>query len=891
MHGARRRGDYGGVARQKSGTPAGVGSPGPSKPTTFEELNRLLQSRNRSLSTRINSVLQVLEENRDNLRGFFAACYQTLLWQIFNFDDGANGWLQSASSGNERDAWLLLDFLSPDGQFMKAVLAADADGLMQFAFPLERLPERTQRMLRVDPAALNARLPYRNCVQRDAHGRAHVHLGLYHYFLFWSAYYACSSARSPYGYGGGGGRSRNPYGGYGYGGGGGGHRSGAWMDWPMTTLAGGHRQRQGIQPYRELLLSHLRCFLPRGDEAGRGGVAWGLGTQTPGAGWPRGPGDASYRRANRVGASQGEMLVSIMAEFWLPGANEGAPGVGAGGVGGMSPYASGIRDGLSNRAAARHHSPSNSSPYMEMSPTSSMQRQYSYNPPSDDLVNAVNLLVTYLYAEPDDVSGGVKRSGGAQLTAPVSPRSPRSPRTPVTPASGGGGSAVGASKRVNASRSGGGSPGVQDLGVDAEVERAKEMLQKPLYKFLRDAFVYWPNESTANLGPVMNLWVTYLMPWTLSFPAPHRRRSGSGGSPTSRGIEKLSRGIEAVQAVAADIKSNSPKFVGDRSPLSSSASPRRTKQPLDEMHVLRNVPFYCELMKHFLELCCNRVPVDAEGTATALYSVLRSLASCPEAVRILEQVEAAFNEYAPVDPFAPGASAKEPPPPTPYDDFLPYIHEQIMDWDPPETTNQDPMATVTPMGAPGARRGADPFALHGAAKPPAVSPKFCMFTMDQEGLPQVALALLERLDRDMAHVGPSHSLRQRVPKLRKAAFTVFSLERLGESVTARATFSTELNKPDSRTGGNGSGKNAIGWARLGKAQTTSKQLYRGDWNTRPIHDMEFPPLARLLIALSEELNSGLGLEGEKRISLRVFAEYGSMLGLSFLMLLFWLFFG
>ena len=85
MHGARRRGDYGGGgARQKSGTPGGVRSPGPSKPTTFEELNRLLQSRNRSLSTRINSVLQVLEENRDNLRGFFAACYQTLLWQIFN---------------------------------------------------------------------------------------------------------------------------------------------------------------------------------------------------------------------------------------------------------------------------------------------------------------------------------------------------------------------------------------------------------------------------------------------------------------------------------------------------------------------------------------------------------------------------------------------------------------------------------------------------------------------------------------------------------------------------------------------------------------------------------------------------------------------------------------
>jgi hypothetical protein len=90
------------------------------------------------------------------------------------------GWLQSVSAGNEKDAWLLLEFLSPKGHLMKAVLAADADGLMQFAFPLERLPVRTQRLLQTDPVAVNARLPYRNCVQRDANGRCHVHLvGLY----------------------------------------------------------------------------------------------------------------------------------------------------------------------------------------------------------------------------------------------------------------------------------------------------------------------------------------------------------------------------------------------------------------------------------------------------------------------------------------------------------------------------------------------------------------------------------------------------------------------------------------------------------------------------------------------------------------------------------------
>ena len=147
--------------------------------------------------------------------------------------------------------------------------------------------------------------------------------GLYHYFLFWSAYYACSSA-GPLRL-----RRRRRRGGAlrvrlrrrrGA-------RSSAWMDWPVFTLAGGRRQRQGIQQYRELLLSLPPCALPRGDEAGRG-VAWGFGRSARRGPAP-GPGGASYRRASRVGAA-GEMLVSIMAEFPASGANGGAPGAGAG---------------------------------------------------------------------------------------------------------------------------------------------------------------------------------------------------------------------------------------------------------------------------------------------------------------------------------------------------------------------------------------------------------------------------------------------------------------------------------------------------------------------------------------------------------------------------------
>ena len=73
------------------------------------------------------------------------------------------------------------------------------------------------------------------------------------------------------------------------------------------------------------------------------------------------------------------------------------------------------------------------------------------------------------------------------------------------------------------------------------------MLQKPLYRFLCEAFTQWPTENTASLSPLLTLWVTYLTPWTLEFPKPFRV-SRSSGSPTST----LSRGLEAVTAVATE---------------------------------------------------------------------------------------------------------------------------------------------------------------------------------------------------------------------------------------------------------------------------------------------------------------------------------------------------
>ena len=124
-----------------------------------------------------------------------------------------------------------------------------------------------------------------------------------------------------------------------------------------------------------------------------------------------------------------------------------------------------------------------------------------------------------------------------------------------------------------------------------------------------------------------------------------------------------------MTAVATDMKSSSPKFVGDGSPLPASGSGRGGRrnglQQSDKLHVLHNVPFYCELTRHFLELCCKRVPVDAEGTATALLAVIKTLASWPDVLEILDDVEKTYNKYAMVDPYAPRQTNVEPPPPTP----------------------------------------------------------------------------------------------------------------------------------------------------------------------------------------------------------------------------------
>ena len=47
----------------------------------------------------------------------------------------------------EADTRALVSLLAPDGKLFNAMHSADSDGIIQFSFPLERLPTHTQLLL------------------------------------------------------------------------------------------------------------------------------------------------------------------------------------------------------------------------------------------------------------------------------------------------------------------------------------------------------------------------------------------------------------------------------------------------------------------------------------------------------------------------------------------------------------------------------------------------------------------------------------------------------------------------------------------------------------------------------------------------------------------------
>ena len=780
--------------------------------TTCDELARVLESRrygresanlgSEAMKT-IETIERVLKRNRENLREFFSACFQPILCRLFSFDGSSSeGWMNAAfTTGSERDVKDLLDFLSPEGSLIRAMLIADSDKLVQFAFPLDRLPERTQRMLQTESGAmaLNRSPPYAGCIKRDSVGKYQVHLGLYHYFMFWTAYFAMRpggrrgssssslySARQSPSYKSGSG----PFGGTGSP-----ISSGAAFlggQWPSTPSLMQRAPSKRVHPYRELLLSHLKFFLPR-EETGK---SWGGG------------GKSGDDKANAV---QAEFLVSILSEFWMPVEEARGPQSGDGARGATgSPFRSSFPAmGRVVDAAMRQ---ANMSPVRSSGDAHRRDgtRRYAYNPPAVDHVNAVTLLITYLFAELPD-------------------------RRP------------------------------ENLEAMKTIERAREMIQRPLYCFLRDAFTQWPTESSTNMEPMVTLWVAYFAPWCAKYPQSQTKSSSSGSKRSGSPRAMLTSPLKSSGS------GSSSKVAGyDDALLSRGKEFKFDDQVVDTpgvfshvRHVLKSIPFYHELMKHFLELCCKRVPLDAEGTATVLLAALEPLAAAPKLLKILQDVEDGYAEFV-LDPFKgtlKTMQAREDLAAN-AESYYPLIRSQLQEWEP----DVDPVTLGDTLpGTPGSAVKSSPLSKwHGAAARLAANKSFesdkanggsskhlRMFTPETDGLAQVAIALIHRLERDATQVPTSHPLRKKVPAFRAASFTVFRLERFRDTPYLKSPTSTKYVDTDA-------GENRQGWS---SARTSAKEMYKGEWMHRPIGGNEITLLVKILVPISVFLNKKLGLDG------------------------------
>jgi hypothetical protein len=758
--------------------------------TTCEELARVLESRRGSSTLSdavkaIDVIEHVLKRNRENLREFFSTCFQPILWQIFSFDGStSSGWMNGAFNGSERDTRALLEFLSPDGAFMRAMLAADSDKLVQFAFPLERLPERTQRMLQTESGAmsLNRSPPYTGCVKRDSTGRYQVHLGLYNYFMFWTAYFAmrpgsrrASSTSSSYST-----RSSSYKGMSSFGGAGG---SSAFLGAQWTGSPLSRPAPAKVHPYRELLLSHLRYFLPRSPTQGR-----------------------DWSKSDNGNVAQGELFVSILAEFWMPVEDTRAHPSDASRSG--SPFRRTPAMGRVVDAAMRQAG---------MSPPRSIEsrqetRRYAYNPPVVDHVNAVTLLTTYLFADLPD-----KQTENAE------------------------------SMKI--------------------IERARDSVQKPLYCFLRDAFTQWPTESSSNLEPIVTLWVAYFAPWCAKYPESQIKSSSSKRS--SSPARMLTSQLTSPLKSPLGSSSSSSSIVQYDKPLLPAGKELKFDDKVVDTpgrfshvrHVLKSVPFYHELMKHFLELCCKRVPLDAEGTAAALLIALKPLAAAPALLKLLHSVEEGYADFV-LDPFKGTLKTMQAREETTAnaESYYPLIRSQLQEWEP----EVDPVVLGADSlpGTPGSLH--TPLSKwHGAAarlaanrvseldKAKAVSKHLRMFTSETDGLAQVAIALIHRLERDATQVPNSHPLRKSVPSFREASFIVFRLERFRDTPYLKSPIASKFVDANA-------GESRPGWASVRKS---AKEMYKGDWMHRPIGANEISILVRLLVPLSVFLNGKLGLDG------------------------------
>ncbi|KXZ52315.1 hypothetical protein GPECTOR_10g947 [Gonium pectorale] len=853
---------------------------------------------------------------------------------------------------------------------------ADSDRLVQYIFPTERLPAHTQELLK-EPQGLGRRLldswpQYRGRIRHDAAGRPQVYLNLFEYFVFWTAFYVLRGSASD-------GSRNDPR---------------APSPSASSTMYGGFRSVGSAivgnlmlgrpagtlqsHPYYQLLRTYLDFFLPRsagggadGGAAARaaaaaasvasvsglgiGGAAYGLGMADGGGmsaassvGW------ASYKPTLTAAAagpeSRGAVLLSVLVEFWLTDMAEPLPslsldrvsgsvqqGGGAGFAGGLVGGGGGLA-GVPSPGGAVAGLAGTAAPTPVAVATPPNVRMLAYQPPSEELVEALVVLVRYVtVVEPADgggaraasgaaagssgggvlrpgIGGGVLSSGGGasagraagsgrgavQLQPAQAGRPPWLPETPVkTPPL--------PPPRLLV-------PPTALVVQGSSASAAVQAVSRKVYRQLRRAFSQWPASSPASLTPLISLWLSVIAPWCPI--AAHTRKTapaadlaaggaaagtsgagGAGAGGAGAGAAGHHSPLHVLDGAAAVVEATAAKLhlggAGGRDRDVVGATSRELLSqykytPAWRSHVLAHLPFYLQLLPAFAALSLSRLKYRPDSALRDLDRVLAVLAAAgPDLLRDLATAEAALNAYA-RPPAAGGRRRSDGE----LGEMVPWWLEQVQDFEAAAASGSSP----------------------GAVQPDVVGR---LFATDTTGAAYTACLLL----RSAETLGRP----ELVSALRQSAGAVLPLDsilpaavaeqpRAGEGCMAGGADANRFPRP-----GRWSSLYSSLVAedpKLADPQRLWLRLYRGrdgrhDPLLRPIASNELGPLVRPLVRASVRINDALGLSrpyvpGEEaeeppehmgqqallwarkrgyRVNLRIFAEVQTLVWLIGLLLL------
>ena len=486
---------------------------------------------------------------------------------------------------------ILLRLLEPDGPLLRAASKVDGELQLKFVFPSERLPMRTQLLLRSyeGSQALSMLPTYAGKLSMvNAPTGYELHTTVLGYYFLWFTYYVVKGTGSqvaPASWGSPGAQRHHQWPGMGSP-----FQGFRTPDVLHIKTATGRRH-----PYLELLIMYMTVYVPSPEKvapvlsarmaASSAAAASVIDTnETFGAhgmrdrssiGSPVTPGkmqkmysfasfgDSAHTFVEYNGVRGAEtLLLSTVVDAWLSdfsavdGGMLESPGQG-----------------------------------MRQSAASAMKRAYQlpYQPPPEDLLASLRLLLKYLIDPRDEIGAGC---GYYKTVTQASASNPtlRSPQ-----------------------KTGNGMP---QKRTAAEIKESVCVIRKPLYFMLRTAFQQWPNESTSRMSPMVDVMMAYIAPWVV------------------RG-SKLP--IQQKDTIAGHLSAVVGRAAG---------SGALKQGELDERwlaHISDNIPFYSILLDGFLNLQYRRASLFPDSVARQLARVLGHLAGYPQLIKTVSEAETAYN--------------------------------------------------------------------------------------------------------------------------------------------------------------------------------------------------------------------------------------------------------